>query len=364
MKIGILTFSCADNYGALLQAYALKKTLEGRGHTVEIINYQDKRIISLYKIFAFNRESLGGFLKSFIKSCLKILQKETSKKTKCNSFRNKYLSLTKKVYKIDEVSQLEFDAIIVGSDQVWNVKSTRQNVAYFLPFDNSITKISYAASCGSTDVIKDNVDFFNQNLSRFDYISVREPSSANLLRSLFPNLDIYTASDPTLLASQDIWDQLIVHRIISKKYVLIYRMTYNSLIEKTALEYAKNNNCIVVSVSNFNRPHKIKGIKDIRGIGPKEFLNLIYYADFVVTDSFHATAFSLIFKKQFASISHDTLGSRTVDLLFSLNLNYRIVSSDERIQFVISNIIDYNDVSKKLAENRKESFDFLTKCKL
>ncbi len=352
MKIGILTFHLADNYGAVLQAYALQNILQDMGHEARILNYQDKALIRAYKIFGSWKP------RAVIKGILKMLLKEPVKHKKFQDFRRRYLDLSKMCYDIWDINGFDLDAVIVGSDQVWNTTITGKNPIYFLEkHDEKLKAVSYAASIGNLEDIDAEKGFIAQGLSNFDYISVREQSISGYFSDIVQR-KIYTVLDPTLVVKKSVWDSFLRDVPQKEKYVFVYRMTYHPLIEKLARYIAGLRQSRIVSISTYAKPEMKSGIRSKYGIGPEQFLNYIHGAEFVITDSFHGTAFSLAFNKNFYSVLNPRYGGRIEELLKRLGLEERIFCGQSDFNS-ISLEMDYGDINQKVKKLQEESMDFL-----
>lgn len=337
MKIGILTFHYSNNYGAVLQAFALKKYLESHGNSVEILNYNTSYLFM---------ESLNLRHKVISKSW-KIISTlfGSYKRIKAfEIFRNKHLGIlgdkieSKKALK-EYVNICNFDYIIVGSDQVWNPDINGKDTAYFFDFETNAQKISYAASFGKSDISKELMKKYSEYLECFSAISVREITAQTMLKPyLSQQVDI--VPDPVFLLDNSIWNSLASgKRVINSKYILCYILSGDRLIEKRMLEVAKNyqkkHKAKIVFVGRKEYKRLINDGYDAYFASPFQFINLIKNAELVLTNSFHGTAFSVIFNKNFYSYVYTktgvNLGSRIVDLLDYIGLSDRIVNDDKGV---------------------------------
>lgn len=362
-KASILSFQFADNYGALLQIYALSQKVLEQGISVEVIDYEPKRLVEPYKL-GFNIIELiktDGLNLAIKKSGKKILsfKKNYKRKINFNSFRQNHINLTSKKY-ISSASIKEDATIykycIVGSDQVWNPVFLKESGnTYFLDFaTKNSKKIAYAASLAE-DLNEEDINFFKKELNQFDYISVREKSAQQKLSNLTKK-EILTALDPTLLLKSDEWEKLIENDLNLGKYILVYDLDKDSRIVELANIISQQTGYKIISYSN--KKGYVNWHSTFYGDSPEHFLALFKSAEFVLTSSFHGTAFSIIFEKQFYSISHRTRGSRMVDLLDSLGLGDRLIEELEVYNYLESKL-DYAKPIEKLSKLRKESMDFL-----
>ena len=363
MKIGILTFHTAINIGAQLQAFALYKILKSICDDVEFIRYEPKYLLKPYTFF--RNVKLKNGLASCIKQVILHLIYDTLLWYKTilhyKRFQKKYFKFSD--YIINEPNQLlnqTYDIIIVGSDQIWTPEITDNCIdqMYTLNFQSSnIKKISYAASLSLSHITKDETELLIERLKSFCAISVRENDICQYL-SRYSTLNIKVVLDPTLLLTKDDWLKYISKkRIINNKYVLVYqaRGDKKSIINQ-AEKLAENLNAEVYDASGMN--YRIKK-HSMQYVDPIEFLNLIYYAEAVVTVSFHGTALSIILERPFFSILlGDGRDSRVCSLLDSLNLKSQQKKIGEEL--VLKNI-NFNEVNNRLKTQRNNSLAFLTK---
>jgi len=368
LKVYILTFHCAKNYGAVLQAYALKKVLERYTDDVSFINYRprfltDRRVlershnISLkYLIIEFARKIIGIIRYYFWGYKQKI--------GKYVAFEKEYLltSTQNCCTKKEEIDVTDADFVFLGSDQIWNRKITFGDTAYLGDFRrNKNTKlVSYAASIGLDNPTAADLDFIRENIYRLHRLSVREETAKNII-SGFAQQQVEVVLDPTLLPETNEWDALA---ILPKyeKYLLLYAMGNNKLTEEVAKKIAKIRGLNIIEISSGGRSaRKIYDHGYCGDAGPREFIGLVQNAEFVVTSSFHGTAFSLIFNKQFYTIPHDTAKCRMTDLLARIKLKERMITSkgDLNARINLNETIDYKIINKMLDAERRKSIRYI-----
>ena len=354
MKIGILTFHRAVNYGACLQAFALKGFLENKGYEVDIIDYRSNYIEGIYN----NPLLKGTRIKTKIKNIITwSAQKKRNQKFK--EFVRTYLKCSEEnsLYTKDQLKEAEkkYDKIIVGSDQVWNTLCTGNDTVYYLDFieDNS-KKFSYAASFGIVNNEYYELENLKKLLKEFNKISVREKKGADILEKM-TGIKAPICLDPTFLMSRKDWINKI-DKINRKNYVLVYSLSMPKSIVDYAEKLAKQKNMDVIYFT-LNNLFSIKEKRVING-SPMEFLSYFENADYVITNSFHGTAFSLIFNKNFtifknANKNHDN--SRLENILSLVNLENRMINEgeekffEEEINYKIVNDI----LNKKVDESKK-----------
>lgn len=219
-KVGIVTFHRALNYGAVLQSYALQKTVSSLGAECEIVDYICPKITADYKPFRIYKNDL---LKSFAKSCV-MVRRRAKRRDAFKSFFNNYLVKSKKSYTPQNIGELknDYDLFISGSDQVWSPRCVGFDPAYFLTFADDKQKYSYAASFAVPTLPDEFIDEYKKRLNGFQKFSVREPSGEKLVKEL-TGRTAETHLDPTLLISADEWKKIAVSKI-DKPYILILRL--------------------------------------------------------------------------------------------------------------------------------------------
>ena len=252
MKIGILTFHCAHNYGAVLQCYATQEFLRSKGHDVEIINYRPEYLLRPYRLFDKGNITRGGFkrlLKNIVQELI-IFPTRYSRWKVFQRFINKRLSLSKPFTELSSVPNT-YDAYIIGSDQVWNPNITCGfDEVYFcnFPFSKGDKKyIAYAASMESKALSATDSQFYHEHLKNFDEISVREKNLQELLSS-FTDVSIHHVLDPTLLISRDVWNRFVAVSIPKEKYVLVYG--HHEKTKNFAKEIAKQLSAKVIVIGS------------------------------------------------------------------------------------------------------------------
>lgn len=349
-KVGIIT-KMSKNYGAVLQAYALKTLIEKSGKKVEIINYNGKTGNQSYSTFS-KIDSLGSL--RYNAKRLFHAKGITDSSFKFNEFRSKYFNLTKPYNGYEELKKdpPKDDVYIVGSDQVWNPQILFSPI-YFLAFgDKDIVRASYAASFGNASFPKNLMDELRYNLSNLDYISVREDSGLNILTQA--GYKGQTVLDPTLMLDTNDWLRISEKPEfnISKPYILTYFLNYNENVRKYCNELKRRTGLTIINIcSNVWNPGI--GDYDLWNIGPGEFIWLIEHAEYVVTSSFHGTAFSIIYDKKFLSINIHPDDSRLKNILSKFNICHRVV--DTYSEAAIDMIIHTSETCRTTLEQSKEA---------
>ena len=348
-KIGTITFHRADNYGAVLQAYALQQALLAMGADTEIIDYDAPYISSGYK--AIRTDSMKRFIKSLL-----TYGDVSAKRKAFYQFRSRFFKLSPPVTKknLSELAK-KYDAVVTGSDQVWNGTLTNKDGAYFLDFVGPEKRYSYAASFGISKIPAEDVDFYKEKLKNYHHYSTREETGARLLKELVGK-EAVVDLDPVFLPTVDQWKKMI-HPVNRKPYIFIYLPAPHCI--PLAQKLAKERNLGIVYIAyDKSVLHPGKNLKDtIIDASPDDFLSLIYHASCVVTGSFHATVFSAIFHKEFYAEAPARVGSRITDVLHTLCLEDRLIINDE---LKVRKPIDWKAVDERVTERRELSLKHLS----
>lgn len=331
MKIGILTFHCAINYGAVLQAYGLQESLKSLGHEVYIIDYRPQYLKDPYQLFQWKfkvEDSLMSNLKSLIRESL-VMPIRFVRKLKFKQFTNQYLNL----YAWENNLNI-FDAFVFGSDQIWNPKITKGLDEIFLGnFKEAKGKklIAYAASVGSVQNISQNeFERLTFCLNEFERIGVREKTLYEKISKVNTNVSI--TIDPVLLAGKDIFDKIAVDIKINRPYLLLFTLGRDEYAIEEAYKIAEQKNLEVIEI--ISSKESLYNLKIKQMLSPSEFLGYIKMADYIVTSSFHGTVFSVLFKKDFNVIGSDeTHGARIIQFLNSIKLRnrYKMYNNSEEL---------------------------------
>lgn len=344
-KAGILTFHESRNYGAVLQGYALQKKLSEVFGEVDIIDYQNFEIEKVVKLWNIK----GKGLKAFIRAVLGFVFRYR-KKIAFDRYLKKYVCLSVKADKsnISEVCS-KYDVLISGSDQVWNTTITGNDEIYFLDFANSNQKrISYAASFGDRKIELD--DSLKILLKKFDFITLRESIMLDEVKEI-SGQDVYLCCDPTLLISSEEWKKHASNRLTSKRYLFLFVIDENSELTAYAHKLAKEKNLTLISNKN--------DINFLRHPQPDDFLSWILNAEYVVTNSFHGTVFSLLFNKKFVSHTFTASGApkkRINELLKKVQLEHR---NTRNASLDIDIKENWNQVNSELERIREESWKII-----
>lgn len=351
-KIGIVTFHRALNYGAVLQGYALQKTISSLGANCNIVDYICPRITHDYTPF---RVSKGDVLKSFAKSCV-MCRRRKKRSIAFQSFFNNYIVKSEKQYTPENINDAknDYDMFISGSDQVWSPFCVGFDPAYFLGFANDNQKFSYAASFATVNFPDSYVEEYKKRLSGFQTFSVREQSGVEVVKRFTGKTNAQTHLDPSLLLSASDWSKIAVKKL-DKPYILIFTANPPSTLVEFAKKLSKEKNLPVYYIND--APHPVKnGINYIVAPTVEEFVGYIKNAEYVVTNSFHGTAFSVIFNKNLFVEYKNQKGEniRAKGLLDTLGIEREIKNGN-----ATETKIDWNTVNKKLEIEKEKSINYL-----
>ncbi|MCF8219767.1 MAG: polysaccharide pyruvyl transferase family protein [Bacteroidales bacterium] len=351
MKIGILTFHFGYNYGGLLQAYGLQQYLASWGHNVKIINYIPPNV--KHKTYA--RQLVSRNIST--KHIRKIIKKKrfgSKYKNGFDLFRTNFLNLTEH-YSYDELSEIsdEFEAIIVGSDQIWNPGQHKLG-SYFLSHLNKFNgkRISYSPCCAINSVQAENKNILINALNKFDAISVRNKETQDFVHKLIKQTPPIVV-DPVLLWG---FDELIQQEPEDpSSYILVYILGseinggHNKVIERIKSKYPEAQ--VISIIATEDKPQLFNWTnKTYWQATPVEWINLFYHAAFIYTDSFHGVLFSIKFAKPFLAYYAD------------IKRRSRFIDLAKRFIPISDNIIDsYNDAEKKSAFEKAINYEELYK---
>ncbi len=363
MKVGILTFHYAHNYGAVLQAYALKTYLRSQGHEVVILNYQNTTIASRYQLkrpYEYHLKDIRHVrrLRTIAKSVLDRRASEEHWKRQFYAFEafiDKYLLDSKKdILDIRALESVNLDVLIAGSDQIWNHGLTGGiDSVYYLDFKTNAKKMFYAASNGKDSIPDKDASYCLGAIQNADYISTREGGLANYLSSALSR-KVYHAVDPSLLLDEMQYDFLAGRSEAKEPYIFAYFVAENDTMSDI-VRYVSRALKLKVIELHYYRTRKISGPDQRADMGPIEFLQSIKNAELIFTNSFHGTVFSIIFQKKFYSVFKKD--ARIENLLEGLNLGERHINSAKEID--LNSTIDYKAVNMKLKQIRADSVEFL-----
>jgi len=374
LKVGILTFHFSDNYGASLQAYALRRWFAEQGHLAQFIDYRPAHIEHGGRlIMPTSFSHLKADVKVMYLAISSFIKKHfgnQSQKEKFESFRKIYLDLPPNIdqsnWEASLASSRIFDLIVAGSDQIWSPSEHHGfDPNYFLAFARNFPcrRVSYAASFGRDKLSPSEAEQLPDLLANFDAVSVRETSGVTIAEEAGVVSSI-SVPDPTLLHRD--YEQLIAGASTSpaSPYVFCYALRTSDNIRQTTEQVASVSG--IQTVLSPHNPHR-RWLEIGKTVypDPAEWLALLKNARFVVTNSFHGTVFSLLFKRPFivAGLTGDKAksNSRSLNLLRSVDLEDRFIASFSRdaVNQLISRPIDWTAVDGKLSLLRATGEQFL-----
>lgn len=360
MKVGVITFHNANNYGAILQTWALQKVLKDYGVDPCVIHYHPDIIDRLYDPMMMKQ----GFKRQVKKLSISVFNRQSLiRYNKFQSFLAKKFNLLGdyRTYKELQNAGLNLDAYIVGSDQVWNPKHIGGfDPAYYLNFaEPDKKKIAYAVSIGSTDIDPKYKEDMRKALSTYTGISVRESSVREAVQGLCEK-PVRVVLDPTLLLLKEDYEEIKVPSARKEPYILVYMIEKNEQVIKLANKLSVSLGIPIIQrrqIGGF-----INEAESFYTADAGEFIGLVEAAELVITNSFHGTVFSVLYEKPFISMLHSDTGSRTEDLLTSLGLQSHILYDiADFTDFAMCKIDDPKQLHKNIENLKKSSTKFLVK---
>lgn len=358
MKIKTITCHDVYNVGASLQAYALAEYLKELGHDIEIINYKPEYLFT-YKLTGVGNSRYDypilRELYQLAKLPGRIKNKYGKRKKEFDRFTKKYLPVTEKKFTSNEDLKKNLpkaDVYFAGSDQIWNtIFNNGKDPAFYLDFaPKSAVKASYAASFATEDILEEWKVRVQQWLKKLDYISVRESSGVEIVKKLGIER-VQQVVDPVFLLDSGKWEILEKKVNNTEPYILIYDFDNNQKIYDFAKNLAKKNGWKIYSLLKNKECDR-----SFENEGPESFLWLVHHAEFVISNSFHATAFSIIFQKQFVVFERlEKINTRMQDLVINLEIEKCLNNNDKKDIY----IINYKSVNKKVEKMIKQSKDYI-----
>ena len=371
MKASVITLHTVDNYGSVMQTYATQQILKKCGYDVEFVDYWRRdnlpqsraermlegstlqKLKPLWGINNFTRKATVSILKN-------VLEKQRSPMWR---FLEEKVQLTKVrycSYEELEANPPVADVYITGSDQVWNsIWNQGIDRSYFLAFAPAgKPRIAFSASIGREQLDTEEIPETKRLLEKYSAISVREQSAVELLASM--DIKSTLVLDPTLMLEAEEWRKLATKQKREKPYILIYQLNPNPQMDQYAEQLAQKKNWEIIRIG-FGRSDRRKGGKCVMLPSVEEFLGLFCDAACVLTDSFHATAFSLNLGTDFISVLPGRFGTRIESILKLTRTENRILTSYDDLT-VVDRSIDEKNVQNIFTVERKKGFDFLKKA--
>lgn len=363
MKIGLVTCHNIKNYGSVYQTLATQSILEDLGHEVQVIDYRRKgtdhkefRQLTLSESHMAKKAIIGKFVPlilypSFIKM-----------ENVFESFLNNYIKRTKNIYHSSEELKNnlpDMDLFITGSDQVWNSSiNLRIEKTYFLDFvPDSKPRISISSSFGKKEISAEEEKVIKPLLMKYSHISTREKTGVQILNKMGIQGG-YASMDPTLIVNRNLWDRIKKPIKTPKKYILVYQLHRNKEFDEYIKRLSKYYNMPCIRITLYYH-YALKGEKVIVTPTPNQLLTLVENANYVISDSFHMTVFSIIFHKKFAAIfSKNSFNGRIENLLDMTNLKNRIVNENTPYDKLDENI-NYAIVDEIITKKQNEALEWI-----
>ena len=353
MKIGILTFHCAANYGAVFQTYGLQEVLKKLGHEVYIVNYRPDYLLNPYLPFKFHyntKRSLLSNIKDYIRQYFLVNPTRKKRLRLFEDFQRTQLRMC-------PISAIpEMDIVVFGSDQIWNTHITDGDFDDMFIGKTKVFKgkylVAYAASAGYMDAICNDEKLVNA-LLEFDALSVREDSLSRHLEKAL-NVPVSVVLDPVLLAGKDTFNQIAKVPSFQRPYLLTFQLGGDSRVSQIGQRMAKEKGLIYKEIRSSTESLN----RDIfTNLAPTEVLGYFKQADYIITSSFHGTALSVLFEKSFNVVSVSVRADERADMLLTgLGLSSRKIIGEQHIN---NSRIDYNSVNEILECRRESSMAFL-----
>ena len=367
MKIALLSFHNAANYGASLQAYSLQRFLLDNGYDCEYINYINKSRAHEYCMSWHIYDTLKhGKLKSAVAYLAGSPFLEL-RKWRFKLFYNKFLKKTVQVYHNSAEATVlndQYDRFIVGSDQVWNPVCNGYDAAFMLDFvEDGRKKVAYSPSFGMSVIPDELKETYKKNLSDFYALGVRELIGKELIKDL-TGRDATVAIDPVMLLTKEQWLSLVPEKRRKERYIFSYTNRDSQIADffQTGYQLSGRKHYIL---SRYTRPMDfINPTTCVKYcMSPQEFISTIAYADLVVTASFHGVAMSILLSRPFLAVLTGDTGKdeRIINLLTITGLNDRILTQGLTVDS-INAPIDWKDVNKRVSDARNESVKYLMKA--
>lgn len=359
MKVANITLHAIDNYGSVLQTLATEHIFEQLGCEVLTIDYvrETAQMNSVWRILKAPNLSIVQKGKSLISY---LFFRDSERSRVLNKFRNEHLHLTDQRFLSDNELKKGYpkaDIYCTGSDQTWNVICQGGiPKAYFLDFAPAeAKKIAFAASFGIETVPEAFQSEIKELLSCYDAISVREQAGIDILHKL--GFDATLVLDPTLAVDPLFWHELASPRLYNDDYILAYQLGRNLSFSKFMKDFAEYHNMKLIHVRT-RQDTKINNGECLTAPTPQDFLSLIKYAKYVITDSFHCTAYSILFNRNFVNIMPARFTSRIENILNNTGLTNRILHNYNDFK-LCDEPIDYKPIDMWLSNEREKTITFL-----
>lgn len=364
MKLALLSFHTAANYGASLQAYAFERFLSDKGFDCEYINYVNASRAHEYSMTWHIYDCLKHCKLTSAAAYLAGSPFMTLRKWRFNRFYDQNLRKTEKVYhNSKEAEELndQYDYFIVGSDQIWNPVCNGDDAAFLLDFvKDSKKRISYSPSFGMTEVDEVHKKVFKENLEQFSFLGVRETIGQKIVKEL-TGRESALCLDPVLLLTKEQWNSIMPKKELKERFIFSYTNRDCQIRDFFNTGYKLDGRKHYV-LSRYTKPSDFLNsqVRVKYCMSPQEFLWVVNNADMVVSASFHCIAMSIILNRQFVAITTGDEGKdeRLLNLLRTLGLQDRVLSEGMTIE-KINAPIDYIEVNERIGQMKKQSVDYI-----
>ncbi len=363
-RYGIVSYNIHGNYtnyGSILQSFALQHALE-----LYFGEYIEPVVLDYFPDVTIDSDPLNPLKKSKnVSDEFRRMIELSMPAIKMNYFKT--LDFIKKYYKLsnssynrsnfsDSFNDERLEGYIVGSDAVWMIDFFGKDQGFWAEYEpmKHHSTIAYAVSCGESNYTSEQLAYIKNCLGNFNVIGVRESKYMDFFNKYASSI-VRRVVDPTLLLTRDVYLNIQTDRLIKEPYILLYSRKYNPEMERYTDQISEKYGLKVVEISlraqNSNR-HIMK-----YSAGVEEFLSLIYHSENVVTNSLHATIFSIIYHRPVSFFARDNAGNKVIELLDQYNLQKMIVKKDMIPR--IEKDYDFESIDKKIENNRRESIEFL-----
>lgn len=351
----LITIHVGFNFGSVLQTIATVRILESLGLNVSVIDYRPDRVTT--------KRYFSDALKSPLKFLWRMIYSPVyfNNRRIYSGYLKKHVKLTNPIYPKDDFVKVcpKSDYYISGSDQIWNSIHNEgfDGHYYFEGLPKDVTKIAFSSSIGRTKISSEELEHMRLLLQSYSSISVRENSAKELLSEI--GIDSVQLLDPTFMLSKEQWGKYMSKRIVDDSYLLLY-LPYNiadaDVLYQSAHNIANAKGLKLVTFSWSIKSNK-RVDKTVKFSTPGDFLSLFNYADYVITNSFHGTAFSINLNKQFSAFMPSAFSTRITSILKLTGLEDRL--SNKVIDANLLKLIDYNPVNQILYSERSRAHEFL-----
>lgn len=376
-KIGICACYATKNYGSMLQAFATQVAIERLGYSTEFIRYKKKRTVSSCIVQLPRLLNANLMFDKWMVIRKKIqMSKYGAVKEQDRKRNEKFAAFAKRYYKNFSEEYYGYDAlkngaskygtVLVGSDQLWTPGGLPTNFYNLMFVPDAVNKVSYAASFGVSNIPWYQLGRTREFLNRIDCLSVREIRGSEIIREL-TDREAKVVADPTLLLTAQEWaEEIPEKKVTDQPYIFCYFLGENEQHREIAEELSQKTGLRIVTtpfLDSFVKRDLNFGSEQRFDIGPDDFVNLIRNAEYVLTDSFHGTVFSILHHKQFLTLPRFLEGaqsrnSRIDSILHLAGLEKRRYSKN--VLEEIQDAIDYTVVDQNIQTLRKDSYDFLS----